>query len=86
MAEREREGPRKERGAESRPMRKAREKLRVASVARDMPRRRREKHWIRTRCGGVRGVCWDMRVARREGRRRVERVKASKVDGRDCWG
>jgi len=37
----------KERGVERRPMKREREKLRVASVARNMPRRRREKQWIR---------------------------------------
>jgi len=35
--------PRKERGVESRPIRNAREKFRVARVARNIPRRRREK-------------------------------------------
>jgi len=35
--------PRKEMGVESRPIRNAREKFRVARVARNIPRRRREK-------------------------------------------
>jgi len=42
-------------GKARRPIRKAREKLRVARVARNMPRRRREKHFIRRRWGWVGG-------------------------------
>lgn len=48
--------PRKDRGVQSRPIRNAREKLRVARVARNMPRRRREKQWERRRWCGVRGA------------------------------
>lgn len=46
----EKGGPKKVNGDASRPMRKAREKLRVASVARNMPSRRREIHCVRRSC------------------------------------
>ena len=47
--------PKKERGKERMPMRKPREKLRVERVARNMPRRRREKHLMSWRCWRVVG-------------------------------
>lgn len=46
--------PRKESGVEKRPTRRAREKLRVERVARNMPRRRREMHFARRRWWGER--------------------------------
>ena len=55
----------KVRGAAKRPTRKEREKFRVASAERNMPRRRSEKHWIRM------ASCTD-------GWRKNERVKAVK--------
>ena len=58
-------GRTKVRGAAKRPTRKEREKFRVASAERNMPRRRSEKHWIRT-------------VSCADGRRKNERVKAVK--------
>ena len=42
--------PRKEKGKESSPMKKAREKFRVARVARNMPKSKREKHLIKRHC------------------------------------
>lgn len=45
-------GPMKESGVDSRPTNKESEKLRVASVARNIPSKRSEKHWRRSwRCG-----------------------------------
>ena len=43
------EEPMKDKGVESRPTRKAREKFSVARVARNMPSRRREKQCRRRR-------------------------------------
>jgi hypothetical protein len=76
--------PTKERGEARRPMRKAREKLSVASVARNMPRRRREKHCRRRRCWGVGGDWRERRVARRVGRARLARAKVERMEGRAC--
>lgn len=67
-------------------MRKAREKLSVARVAREMPRTRREKHWVSRRWWGWKGWWCEMMVARRRGRKRVERVKIWKVEERAWWG
>ena len=75
-------GPRKERGAERRPTRKAREKLRVASVERNMPRRSREKDLMSKLCCAVGGVKWERVEARMVGRRRLEAAKRSMVVGR----
>ena len=58
-------GRTKVRGAARRPTRKEREKFRVASAERNMPRRRSEKHWIRM-------------VSCTDRRRKNERVKAVK--------
>ncbi len=46
----ERAGPVKDNGDASRPMRKASEKLRVASVARNIPSRTRDMHCVRRSC------------------------------------
>lgn len=48
--------PRKDSGVERRPTRRAREKLRVERVARNMPRSRREMHFARRRWWGERKV------------------------------
>ena len=45
-------GPMKDNGAVMRPMRNEREKLRVASVAKNIPKRRSEKHCMRRICWG----------------------------------
>lgn len=74
--------PRKDSGVEKRPTRRAREKLRVERVARNMPRRRREMHFARRRWWGERKVEWEIRSASREGRRRLVRVKARSVGWR----
>lgn len=77
---------RKDKGVERRPMRNAREKFRVDRVARNIPRRRREKHWSRRRWCGVRG-CWRViKVVRRVGRKRLVRAKRVRVLGRVCNG
>jgi len=49
---------RKERGVARRPIRRPREKFRVESVERVMPRRRREKLVMRVRCWGVAWRWW----------------------------
>ena len=46
----EREGPQKVNGDARRPMRKAREKLSVASVARNMPSNTSDIHCVRRSC------------------------------------
>lgn len=74
--------PRKDNGVEKRPTRRAREKLRVERVARNMPRRRREMHFARRRWWGERKVEWEIRSAIMEGRRRLVRVKARSVGWR----
>lgn len=77
--------PRKDRGVEKRPTRRASEKLRVERVARNMPRRRREMHFARRRWWGERRVEWEISSARREGRRRLVRVKAWSVGWSVWW-
>ena len=74
--------PRKDSGVEKRPTRRAREKLRVERVARNMPRRRREMHFARRRWWGERKVECEIKRASREGRRRLVRVKARSVGWR----
>jgi len=49
---------RKERGVERRPIRRPREKLRVESVERVMPRRRRDELVMRVRCWAVAWRWW----------------------------
>ena len=56
------------------------EKFRVARVERVLPRRRRERQWVRVVVWGVRG----RRVARRGGRRRVGRMRRVSVVGEAC--
>lgn len=74
--------PRKDSGVEKRPTRRAREKLRVERVARNIPRRRREMHFARRRWWGERKEECEIRSASREGRRRLVRVKARSVGWR----
>lgn len=74
----------KESGLESRPIRKARLKLRVASVARNMPRRRSEKHLIRRRCWCVGGVYCERGIARRLGSARFKTPKRRRALVRFC--
>lgn len=83
-------GPRKERGAERMPTRKAREKLRVASVERNMPSRSREKDFIRRVSCAVGGVKRARIEASIVGRTRLETAKRSMIVGRAygdvrCW-
>ena len=78
--------PKKESGAESRPTRKAREKLRVERAARNMPRRRREMHCARRRCGAESRAERDIREARMVGRRMLERVKPRRMGWRVYFG
>ena len=75
----ERGGPRKVNGDASRPMRKASEKLSVASVARNMPSRRREIHCVRITCWWLRGAWREIRAARRVGRRMFDKVNIWRV-------
>lgn len=77
--------PRKDSGVENRPTRRAREKLRVERVARNMPRRSREMHFAKRRWWGERKMEWEIRSASREGRRRLVRVKAWSVGWRVWW-
>ena len=69
----------KDSGVDSRPVRNARLKFRVESVARNMPRRRNERHWIRTRCCCVGDVRRERTVARSVGRIIFMSVKRTRV-------
>ena len=66
------------------PIRKAREKLRVASVERNIPSRSREKDFTSRVCCAVGGVKWERVEARPVGRRRLEMAKRSMFVGRAC--
>ena len=69
----------KDSGVERKPMRNARLKFRVERVARNMPRRRKEMHWMRMRCCGVGSVRRESRIARRVGKRMFAKVKRKRV-------
>lgn len=67
---------------ERRPTRNASEKFRVAREERNMPRRRREKDFMRVYCCVV-GWKEEISVSeRRRGRRRLRREKIAKTGGR----
>ena len=71
-----RDVPMKVSGVERIPTNSDREKLRVASVARNMPSSKSEKHWMSTRCWSVR---WSLiRSAIVVGRTRLSSVKLRK--------
>ena len=66
--------PTKLRGAQRRPMKKEREKFRVARVERKRPRRRRENDLMRRYCCGCGGNQRRVMTARMTGRRALMRV------------
>ena len=70
----ERAGLENDSGDARRPIRNAREKLSVASVARNMPSRTREMHCVRRCCWWLRGAWWEIRAGRRVGRRILDTV------------
>ena len=70
--------PMKDKGADSSPTNKEREKFNVASVARNIPSRRSENEWSKRYCCGVREASWSMKAAKAVGRTGLTNVNRRK--------